>query len=622
MTASILPNALNHFDDNNGTPLAGGTVTFYIPNTSTLKNTYQDPAQTILNTNPIILDSRGEAIIWGTGSYRQVVKDAAGNLIWDRVTRDPNSGLTGNMTDNFFLAGTDFTPGVTTQLTLTAGAGTIANTWIFFDAAYQADNQIASLDGALLTFNNPIPAGVSSVTVKIGNTISIGIPASGSITDASVALNAGIQSTKLSYRLQETGTVARTIYSRLTDWVSVKDFGAVGDGVADDTVALTSAAAWVAAKGAAGQSPGLFFPAGIYLYSTSPNWAAWNARIVPSGEVRLRCNGTGHSVIINGETATNGRVYNMEFGPFIIEGESTTLDGVWVKQADHCRIKVDVRGAGATSAALRTLWCVASEFHFISSGNENPAVIGFYNNNTPLVGLALDGVGGSQTAYCTFYNPICERMPLGAVLGDALGNVFLGGALEGCTSTGVQLSAGAIQNKFFGTDFEANTTYDVNCAGDGNEFHGCDTEKLIVFTSGAIRNKVVSGQHGDISLQAGANQNLVSSVTYNRFASGASITDSGANNRFRDNFNVGLGVYENVKSARVGIPVGASPFTYTNTSGNDLTVLITGGTVSATAIVRGANPGDSFTGGMVTLSPGDAVQVTYSSAPLMFYYTR
>jgi lysophospholipase L1-like esterase len=89
MTANILPAGCTQFFDNNGNPLVGGSVTFYIPNTSTLKNTWQDPEMTVLNTNPVILDARGEAKIWGNGVYRQVLKDSSGNLIYDVITTDP-----------------------------------------------------------------------------------------------------------------------------------------------------------------------------------------------------------------------------------------------------------------------------------------------------------------------------------------------------------------------------------------------------------------------------------------------------------------------------------------------------------------------------------------------------
>lgn len=86
--ASLLPNGKQHFDDNNGRPLVGGRVYYYIPNTSTPKDTWQDEAMTTLNTNPIVLDARGECTAWGYGSYRQVVRDQFGNLIWDRLVTD------------------------------------------------------------------------------------------------------------------------------------------------------------------------------------------------------------------------------------------------------------------------------------------------------------------------------------------------------------------------------------------------------------------------------------------------------------------------------------------------------------------------------------------------------
>ncbi len=89
--ASILPNGVNQFEDINGKPLVGGTVAFYEPDTLVPMDTWQDPDQTILNTNPIVLDSRGQAIIWASGIYRQRVKDNLGNLIWDALTVAPYS---------------------------------------------------------------------------------------------------------------------------------------------------------------------------------------------------------------------------------------------------------------------------------------------------------------------------------------------------------------------------------------------------------------------------------------------------------------------------------------------------------------------------------------------------
>lgn len=94
------------FVDSVGVPLAGGTVKFYVPNTSTLKATYKDAAGSMLNTNPVVLDSAGRAIIWGSGTYRQVVKDASGNSIWDQVTGSVGSGGGGNTASGSLAVGT------------------------------------------------------------------------------------------------------------------------------------------------------------------------------------------------------------------------------------------------------------------------------------------------------------------------------------------------------------------------------------------------------------------------------------------------------------------------------------------------------------------------------------
>jgi hypothetical protein len=82
--------------NNNGSPMVNGTLTTYITGTSTLSPTWQDSALTILNTNPIVLNSRGEATIWLDQSvvYRFVLKDSTGTVQWtkDNIAGSP-SGL-------------------------------------------------------------------------------------------------------------------------------------------------------------------------------------------------------------------------------------------------------------------------------------------------------------------------------------------------------------------------------------------------------------------------------------------------------------------------------------------------------------------------------------------------
>lgn len=105
-----LPPGKIQFLDANGKPLSGGKVYHYIPATSTPKDTFQDSAGTILNTNPVILDSSGEAVIMGGGTYRQVLTDRLGNQVWDQVTVVPDGSdklpLTGGTLTGTLIAPT------------------------------------------------------------------------------------------------------------------------------------------------------------------------------------------------------------------------------------------------------------------------------------------------------------------------------------------------------------------------------------------------------------------------------------------------------------------------------------------------------------------------------------
>lgn len=93
--AKQLLNGKQTFLDANGAPLAGGSVYHYIVSTTTLKNTWTDEDESILNTNPVVLDSAGRAVIWGSGLYRQVLKDSSANTIWDQVVGSTDASSSG-----------------------------------------------------------------------------------------------------------------------------------------------------------------------------------------------------------------------------------------------------------------------------------------------------------------------------------------------------------------------------------------------------------------------------------------------------------------------------------------------------------------------------------------------
>lgn len=82
--AIITDGVRTKFTDDTGLPLIGGQVFSYMEGTSTPKDTYQDRAFTIPNTNPIILDDVGSCEMFLKGGYRLRVLTADGVLVEEK----------------------------------------------------------------------------------------------------------------------------------------------------------------------------------------------------------------------------------------------------------------------------------------------------------------------------------------------------------------------------------------------------------------------------------------------------------------------------------------------------------------------------------------------------------
>ena len=81
--ATISPQPKLQFFTTAGTPLTGGKLYTYLAGTTTPLSTYADSTGVPVNTNPIILDSRGECSVWfSTYSCKMTLKDATGVELW------------------------------------------------------------------------------------------------------------------------------------------------------------------------------------------------------------------------------------------------------------------------------------------------------------------------------------------------------------------------------------------------------------------------------------------------------------------------------------------------------------------------------------------------------------
>lgn len=90
MAVLYTPHFVQFFADDN-TPLAGGKLYTYAAGTNTPKATYTTEAGNIANTNPIILDSEGRAVIFLSGSYKFALTNSSD------VPVGPNGGITDNV---------------------------------------------------------------------------------------------------------------------------------------------------------------------------------------------------------------------------------------------------------------------------------------------------------------------------------------------------------------------------------------------------------------------------------------------------------------------------------------------------------------------------------------------
>jgi hypothetical protein len=227
--ASLSPPPKLQFFGTDGLPLVGGKLYTYAAGTTTPLASYTDHTGNTANTNPVILDSNGEADVWlpDTTSYKYVLKTSADVLLYTvdyiavPVTTNsfasppaigsgtPNSGTftTLNVTGNAIFESTadftdpvtfDSTVGITGKLTLSAtsalklNVGTTAQrpaSPVTGDIRYNSDtlkyegygngawgqlgggatgggaDQIFNLNGQTVTVNYTMPTGFNASTV-------------------------------------------------------------------------------------------------------------------------------------------------------------------------------------------------------------------------------------------------------------------------------------------------------------------------------------------------------------------------------------------------------------------------------------------------------------------------
>lgn len=306
MTAQLAPTPIQKFFDNNGNPLFNGKLYSYVAGTSTPQATYTDSTMGTQNTNPVILNARGEANVWldTTLSYKLVLQEANGTQIWV-VDNIPGNGVFGTIQNIAALRNV-------------TGVG-VSN--------YQAiivDGYTTAGDGGGGTFwwNS------TSTVADNGGTI-----------------------------IAPTGVSTGRWYRIFSGAINVRWFGAVGDGVTDDTAAVQAAFTYCNAITLA---PCVYVPAGNYLCS---------ANITCSPQVGISGDGwhnseirfTGASVTLGINVQGNNSTYpfGSTFKDIYVQGVSGAITGITLYGLNHPRLE-RVWVAGFSSIGIYLNYCLVS----------------------------------------------------------------------------------------------------------------------------------------------------------------------------------------------------------------------------------------------------------------------
>lgn len=412
-----------------------------------------------------------------------------------------------------------------------------------------------------------------------------------------------------------TGAIATTVQAKLRETVSVTDFGAVGDDATNNNTALANARAYIAATGAL-----LRFPPGDYLITTSPNWAIQDAVIFADGDVTLRYTGMGNAVTIDGDAGDavkgpNG-CCNVTMTGFKVKGSATGNEPVLVRSISH-GIFTGMRVVGGNTAK-RGFLVEGGVLNTFNQPEVSANPTGAWAPGKPSGGMLFDDNAASQpSSYHRLNGPITEGPTFGIELDHALGVEIEAGTMEGHADTGLYVGPNAVNTRVAQSALESNGV-DINDIGENTTIEDVDTATKVILhgQNGQIRG----GTHDIIQVDAAATGSLISGARFGR--SGGTITDAGTRTRKRDNLNMVSQKFANDALTETAQTVGASPFTYINTSANNVTIGIVGGTVTGVNFnpQNAVNRAMSATTSQVALRPGDSMDVIFSVAPTIFLY--
>ena len=497
------------FTDLDGSPLDDGYL--YIgdqnddPETNPIQ-VYWDSALTIPATQPIRTNS-GYAwrngtpgLLYTAGAFSITIRNKRNEFVLYSPVGygfDP-AAVSASVVKNDFTG-----DGVEVDFTLSAAPSTILATNVFINGVYQEKDSY-SLLGNVITFTVAPPLS-SSIEV---------------MTNETGVINSG-NATAISYTASFAGAVAQTVQTKLEQYVSVKDFGAVGDGVADDTTAIQDAI------DAFPNGVTVYFPRGTYRVTAQ---IVVNTKVSLLGDGIASENGTGSTFrgatcILRDFTGANATV--------AMNGDSCTIDNIDVDgdgkgTGDQVQVwgsrvrlgKVSTRNSGGdgvrigkTDAGPSTInanfWFIE---YLVTCGNAANGIRIDDTNTSTTLSYPL-GLANANAGYAAIIDARTNGED-GIQLGNCNDNVFSNVGSQDNTGIGIHFktdgtNAGPRCNTILGNDSEANVGNDIQIDAATLPASGPGLyNKVFGNRSVAVNSRIVDNSTGSLVLQWNNNLTL------------------------------------------------------------------------------------------------------------------
>ena len=367
----------------------------------------------------------------------------------------------------------------------------------------------------------------------------------------------------------------------------------------------------------------LYFKNGIYNYTDLGNIAINNLKIIgeDSKKTILKCNSLeidNYAINLNGFEIGNSFKENIRIENITIEGNSETSCIIFAQGLARCIFKnVNVRegkqGQDASSG-FKLCGVMLSKFeNCYCSTNYNTMTLPPYFGIFIHQGNRSAGNVGASTNNI-FTNCYFEGCSIGIYIPNGDQNIFITCSPEKNLKYGIKINTESKINKFIGLGMEANGEYDVVDEGYSSSYENCYSNNN--FLVRGINTLLKSCITNIVTVESSAKNITLLNTSVNGWGNTTKpFIDNGYGTKLinvidrhnEDDVNI---------NRRTAIKLTGSPFTFTNTTGNDITIYIQSGTLSKLTIKKYGDKGDvimsTTTPNSFMLSNKDSFTATYS----------